>query len=114
MEICMLALLMAAFLTINMLSLIYMIMIAVGMAAPSQPRRRIWRRLFVPLLGLLLLQQYSVLIGLPPVDSVGTQLPPHPLNSSSAVQQLFALGFCFPSTFKERTEAQGIQVCSNT
>ena len=57
------SLLVAAFLATNVLSLIYMIMIGVGMAARGGPRRRAWRFFFVPLLALLLLFQYSVLIG---------------------------------------------------
>ena len=56
------SLLVAAFLATNMLSLVYMVMIAVGMAARVKPRRRAWRFVFVPLLGLLLLFQYTVLI----------------------------------------------------
>ena len=58
-EITMFSLLLAAFLATNILSLLYMGMIAVGPA----PRRRAWRFFFVPALGLTLLFQYSVLIG---------------------------------------------------
>lgn len=57
------SLLVAAFLATNILSLVYMVMIGVGMAAQGGPRRRAWQFCFVPLLALLLLLQYSVLIG---------------------------------------------------
>ena len=56
----------AAFTAVNALSLLYMALIAVGMAAPPCARRITWRILSLPLLALLLLLQYSVLIGLPP------------------------------------------------
>jgi len=62
-EMTMFSLLVAAFLATNILSLVYMAMIAVGMAAQPGPRRRAWRFSFVPVLGLLLLFQYTVLIG---------------------------------------------------
>ncbi len=62
-EMTMFSLLVAAFLATNILSLVYMAMIAVGMAAQPGPRRRAWRFFFVPVLGLLLLFQYTVLIG---------------------------------------------------
>lgn len=55
-------LLVAAFLATNVLSLVYMLTIAVGMAARPAPRRRAWRFVFVPLLGLVLLFQYTILI----------------------------------------------------
>ena len=62
-EITMFSLLVAAFLATNILSLLYMGMIAVGMGVKPGPRRRAWRFFFVPTLGLILLFQYSVLIG---------------------------------------------------
>ena len=61
-ELAMASLLVAAFLACNVLSLLYMFIIAVGMAARVRPRRQAWRYAFVPLLGLLLLFQYTVLI----------------------------------------------------
>ena len=60
------ALLVAAFTAVNALSLLYMAVIAVGMAAPPRSRRVAWRFCSLPLLAMLLLLQYSVLIGLPP------------------------------------------------
>ena len=60
------ALLVAAFTAVNALSLLYMSLIAVGMAAPPRARRVAWRFCSLPLLAMLLLLQYSVLIGLPP------------------------------------------------
>ena len=62
-EITMFSLLLAAFLVTNILSLLYMGMIAVGMWVRPAPRRRAWRFFFVPALGLILLFQYSILIG---------------------------------------------------
>jgi len=60
------ALLVAAFTAVNALSLAHMALIAVGMAAPPRARRATWRLVSLPLLGALLLAQFSVLIGLPP------------------------------------------------
>ena len=60
------ALLVAAFTAVNALSLLYMALIAVGMAAPPHARRVAWRFCSLPLLAVLLLLQYSVRIGLPP------------------------------------------------
>lgn len=60
------ALLVAAFTAVNALSLLYMAFIAIGMAAPPRARRVAWRFCSLPLLAVLLLLQYSVLIGLPP------------------------------------------------
>lgn len=56
------SLLVAAFLATNVLSLVYMLFIAVGMAARPGWRRRAWRFAVVPLLGLLLIFQYTVSI----------------------------------------------------
>ena len=66
MDVTMGALLLAAFFSINILSLVYLAMIAIGMAVPSQPRRLLWRFCVLPLLAILLIAQYSVFIGLPP------------------------------------------------
>jgi hypothetical protein len=74
MDVTMGTLLLAAFLSINMLSLIYLGMIAVGMAAPAGPRRLFWRFCGLPLLALLLIMQYSVSIGLPPPFDTATWL----------------------------------------
>jgi hypothetical protein len=106
MEICMLTLLLSAFLYLNALSLVFFLCIGAGMALPEGARRRTWAmvrvggpdsahlrctflaamhmyrasetcsplpqsdvcgmQVVLPLLGGLLLYQYSVLIGLPP------------------------------------------------
>lgn len=66
MDIAMGTLLLAAFFSINLLSLVYLAMIAVGMAVPPQPRRLIWRFCVLPLLAVLLIAEYSFFIGLPP------------------------------------------------
>ena len=66
MDVTMGTLLLAAFFSINVLSLIYLAMIAIGMAVPAQHRRLIWRLCVLPLLAVLLIAQYSVFIGLPP------------------------------------------------
>lgn len=42
MEICMAALLLSAFLYLNALSLVFLICIGAGMAAPEAARRRVW------------------------------------------------------------------------
>lgn len=65
-EASMAALLVAAFTAVNALSLAHMALIAVGMAAPPAARRATWRLVALPLLGALLLAQFTVLIGLPP------------------------------------------------
>ncbi|CAL8464921.1 g4456 [Coccomyxa elongata] len=66
MDLAMGTLLLAAFFSINLLSLVYLAMIAVGMAVPPHPRRLIWRFCVLPLLAFLLIAQYSFFIGLPP------------------------------------------------
>ena len=66
MDIAMGTLLLAAFFSINLLSLVYLAMIAIGMAVPAQQRRVIWRFCVLPVLALLLIAQYSFFIGLPP------------------------------------------------
>lgn len=58
MELCMAALLAAAFLFLNALSLVFLAAVGVGMAASEGVRRHVWRLLVLPLLGLLLLEQY--------------------------------------------------------
>ncbi len=59
-------LLIAAFLAINVFSLLYMLFIALGMSNSGRPRRRLWRYAVLPLLGLALVWQYAVLVGWPP------------------------------------------------
>lgn len=66
MDVTMGALLLAAFFSINILSLVYLAIIAVGMAMHAQPRRLVWRFCVLPLLAVLLITQYSLLIGPPP------------------------------------------------
>ena len=59
-------LLVAAFYSTNIYSLLYLAIIAVGMAAPVQARCLTWRFCVLPLLAIVLVEQYSVYIGLPP------------------------------------------------
>jgi len=59
-------LLVAAFYSTNLFSLIYLAIIAVGMAAPLQARCLTWRFCVLPLLAIVLVEQYSLYIGLPP------------------------------------------------
>lgn len=59
-------LLVAAFYSTNLFSLIYLTIIAVGMAAPVQARCLTWRFCVLPLLAIVLMEQYSLYIGLPP------------------------------------------------
>ena len=68
MEVNLAALLLAAFFALNALSLVYMAIVALGMGLPADKRRAFWRWAMVPILGLLLLSQYSILLGLPPLD----------------------------------------------
>ena len=62
-------LLIAAFLAINVYSLLYMLFIALGMMLTGKYRRSLWRFLVLPLLGLVLAWQYAVLVGWPPFAS---------------------------------------------
>ena len=62
----MLLLLLAAFFCTNLLSLIYLAIIAVGMAAPAHARGLTWRFGVLPLLAIILVEQYSLYIGPPP------------------------------------------------
>ena len=59
-------LLVAAFYYTNLFSLLYLAIIAVGMAAPVQARCLTWRFCVLPLLAAVLVEQYSLYIGLPP------------------------------------------------
>ncbi len=68
MEVNLAALLLAAFFALNILSLVYMTIVALGMGLPSAKRRTLWRWAVVPILGVLLLSQYSILLGLPPFN----------------------------------------------
>ncbi|KAK9863698.1 hypothetical protein WJX84_001768 [Apatococcus fuscideae] len=68
MEVNLAALLLAAFFALNALSLVYMAIVALGMSLPAGKRRAFWHWAVVPILGLLLLGQYSILLGVPPVD----------------------------------------------
>ena len=61
-----LLLLLAAFFCTNLLSLIYLAIIAIGMAAPSHVRGLTWRFGVLPLLAVILAEQYSLYIGPPP------------------------------------------------
>ena len=62
----MLALILSAFLFINLLSLILIALVAVGMAVRSPKRRHLWRFMVVPTLAVLLIFEYAVLVGVPP------------------------------------------------
>lgn len=59
-------LLVAAFLAINVYSLLYMLCIALGMTLTGALRRRLWRYFVLPLLGIILVWQYAVLVEWPP------------------------------------------------
>ena len=72
MDVTMGALLLAAFFSINLLSLVCLAMIAVGMAVPPHSRRLIWRFAVLPLLAALLIMQYSLYIGPPPLPDADT------------------------------------------
>lgn len=65
-EISMLALILSAFLFINLLSLFLIALVAVGMAVHPNKRRHLWRLMVVPTLAVLLILEYAVLVGLPP------------------------------------------------
>ena len=65
-EVTMGVLLIAAFLAMNVYSLVYMLFIALGMSLPAKARRRCWRYAVLPLLGLILIWQYAVSVGWPP------------------------------------------------
>jgi len=60
-------LLVAAFLAITILSLLFMLFIGLGMSLSVDSRRALWRILVLPLLALLLIWQYTVLLGWPPL-----------------------------------------------
>ncbi len=59
-------LLVAAFYSTNLFSLLYLAITAVGMAAPVQARCLTWRFCVLPLLATVLVEQYFLYIGLPP------------------------------------------------
>ena len=57
MEVNLAALLLAAFFALNILSLAYMAIVALGMTLSGSRRRAFWRWAVVPVLGLLLLEE---------------------------------------------------------
>lgn len=59
-------LLIAAFYSTNLFSLVYLAIIAVGMAAPVSARCLTWRFWVLPLLAVVVVEQYSLYIGPPP------------------------------------------------
>lgn len=65
-EVCLFLLLIAAFIAADALSLVYMIIVAVGMSVSGTLRRRAWSWVVTPLLGLILVWQYGELVGMPP------------------------------------------------
>ena len=76
----MLALILSAFLSINLLSLFLIALVAVGMAVHSQKRRHLWRLMVVPTLAVLLIFEYAVLVGVPPPlrqSGHSGERPPH-------------------------------------
>ncbi len=68
-------LLVAAFYSTNIFSLLYLAIIAAGMAAPVQARCLTWRFCVLPLLAIVLVEQYSLYIGLPPPWDSGRSGP---------------------------------------
>lgn len=83
-EIALFTLLVTAFIAANVLSLIYLAAVAIGMVLPSKARRSLWVWMVLPVLGIILVWQYSELVGLPPTTTLEKK------NSD--------LGF-FPSSF---------------
>jgi hypothetical protein len=73
-DVSLFALLLAAFLAANALSLVYMCALAAGMVFGQRVRRHVWRWMVVPLLGLILLWQYLMLVGPPPTLHVDPSL----------------------------------------
>lgn len=64
-EVAMASLLAASFTSANALSLVLVALVAIAMAAPSA--RWLWRGFIVPLIGCLLLLQYALWLGPPPI-----------------------------------------------
>ncbi len=62
----MLTLLLASFLSCNVLSLAYMALVGVGMVTKGPRRRWLWQHFVVPLLAVLLVLQYAIYVGPPP------------------------------------------------
>jgi hypothetical protein len=77
-DLSMLSLLLAAFLSCNLLSMGYMVFIAVGMAAPPLHRRMLWSRVIVFCLAGVLVWQYAVFLGKPPPVVEPSPPPPPP------------------------------------
>ncbi len=59
-------LLIAAFYSTNIFSLVYLAIIAVGMSAALSTRCLTWRFCVLPLLAVVVVEQYSLFIGPPP------------------------------------------------
>lgn len=69
-EFALFTLLVAAFIAANALSLIYLAAVAIGMVVPSRARRTLWIWMVLPVLGIILVWQYSELVGLPPTTTL--------------------------------------------
>lgn len=56
------ALLIAAFLSLDAMSLLFVAAVGAGMALPEGSRRRVWTMLVLPALGVLLFEQYRCVL----------------------------------------------------
>lgn len=76
-EVSMATLLIAAFQAVNVLSLVYMLFIALGQCLPPRARQNAWKHLILPVLCLVLVWQYATLLGWPPFvqNPTGTTIP---------------------------------------
>lgn len=70
-EVGLLFLLIAAFTAVNAISLVCMVLVAVGMAVPVRTRQHLWRWVAVPFLAAAVIWQYSELVGPPPEGLIG-------------------------------------------
>lgn len=110
-ELTMVALLVAAFLAVNVISLVLMLFLAMGMGLPQRPRRFLWRAMVLPALGLLLIWQYGVLLGWPPFvkPPTGKRLSKFPLAHSKENEGFRVQHSSFPSPCKKVMKGKEIR-----
>lgn len=97
--------LIAAFLAISLLSLLFMLFIGLGMCLANARRRTLWRLLVLPALSLLLVWQYAVLIGWPPfLQPQPGDSPKHPTLAPRGREGVIGLTYPAPLPYMKSGE----------
>lgn len=81
-DVSLLLLLLAAFYSCTMLSLVYVLLVGLGMWLQPSASQRLWRVAVVPFLGAVLTWQYATYLGLPPLPASGEEAQASGLHGS--------------------------------